>query len=857
MSNQLAHSALPYPIRKARFTVQQGFLTSAGVLTDPTTPDTEISVDGGASFSDTAEEITTGGSNGAGHITLSGAETDNNVVILAFKSANCVTRLLTLIPRILGLIGSGTLSAGSAGGGTLGTLLAYDVTGCFIKTTGGTGGGGTGGANNQARKIATYNTSTGAFTVVPDWSTTPDNTTTYDVLLPEGVTLGMLRALNPTTAGRTLLVDASGYSSSFLIGIITSTLSEGAAGRIRDAWQAAWNLVSPVWTAASVNQSGDSFARIGTTGSGLTSLAPASTALSTAQWTNARAAFLDNLNIGGVVASQADINALNQSASRRVILTTVGQYERPESGSTVYTIEARTYSDDGVPMNATGTPTLTATGQTSGDLSANLSAATNPDTGVYRWTYTLAAVATLEPVRFDFLATVDGDSVPMAVYTQICDFVAATFTTTDRTNLNSVLADTNELQTDWTNGGRLDLLVDAIKAKTDLMEFNNGILKAGLWVRTGTVVDVAPVDNSFKTSLTDATSFWGDTLILFTSGNLAGQSKPVASYLETDGVLTFLESWTEAPANGDSFLVIAEHVHSTNVIAATVWSYATRTVALTPAGLLAVVAAVWDSLTSGMSTAGSIGKRLVDLFSGMTSLTQWLGLMSGKQVGNSTARAEIRATGAGSGTYDETTDSGEALADAGGGTVTDITQAALAKFATVDTGETAATDGSVAQLAQGAAGSGIVNSFSDEAMAQLRVGIRGATFSIDGPVLSSDEDEPVLSIVIGDDYKAVDNRAIDFNLDGAALPADLTGATIELVLDHTAWKEAVTITGTAPTPTGATRVIRFQPTAAETAELEATKPKPGRFEVVITDADGHKITPLETRGKLNCYAKLA
>jgi hypothetical protein len=30
-----------------------------------------------------------------------------------------------------------------------------------------------------------------------------------------------------------------------------------------------------------------------------------------------------------------------------------------------------------------------------------------------------------------------------------------------------IIADTNELQTDWTNGGRLDLLIDAIKAKTD------------------------------------------------------------------------------------------------------------------------------------------------------------------------------------------------------------------------------------------------------------------------------------------------------------------------------------------------------------------------------------------------------
>jgi hypothetical protein len=35
------------------------------------------------------------------------------------------------------------------------------------------------------------------------------------------------------------------------------------------------------------------------------------------------------------------------------------------------------------------------------------------------------------------------------------------------TEVAAILADTNELQTDWTNGGRLDLLVDAIKAKTD------------------------------------------------------------------------------------------------------------------------------------------------------------------------------------------------------------------------------------------------------------------------------------------------------------------------------------------------------------------------------------------------------
>ena len=51
------------------------------------------------------------------------------------------------------------------------------------------------------------------------------------------------------------------------------------------------------------------------------------------------------------------------------------------------------------------------------------------------------------------------------------------------------------------------------------------------------------------------------------------------------------------------------------------------------------------------------------LFANITSLAQWLGLLAGKQVGNSTARTELRATGAGSGTFDETTDSQEALRD--------------------------------------------------------------------------------------------------------------------------------------------------------------------------------------------------
>lgn len=36
-------------------------------------------------------------------------------------------------------------------------------------------------------------------------------------------------------------------------------------------------------------------------------------------------------------------------------------------------------------------------------------------------------------------------------------------------DFNTIIDDTNEIQTDWTNGGRLDVIIDAIKAMTDLI----------------------------------------------------------------------------------------------------------------------------------------------------------------------------------------------------------------------------------------------------------------------------------------------------------------------------------------------------------------------------------------------------
>lgn len=80
------------------------------------------------------------------------------------------------------------------------------------------------------------------------------------------------------------------------------------------------------------------------------------------------------------------------------------------------------------------------------------------------------------------------------------------------------------------------------------------------------------------------------------------------------------------------------------------------------AGAVALASSL-STLQTDMTTL--LGRITSSLFTGITSLAQWLGLIAGKQTGNSTARTELRATGAGSGTYDETTDSVEALRDRG------------------------------------------------------------------------------------------------------------------------------------------------------------------------------------------------
>jgi len=120
--------------------------------------------------------------------------------------------------------------------------------------------------------------------------------------------------------------------------------------------------------------------------------------------------------------------------------------------------------------------------------------------------------------------------------------------------VDSILVDTNELQVDWVNGGRLDLLIDAIKAKTDTI-VANGATQASVDVIDGIVdsilVDTStidyqpgyslivtstranPVQNQWYTILDESTNGY---ILALTMSQDAGTNKAMEVRVTLDGV---------------------------------------------------------------------------------------------------------------------------------------------------------------------------------------------------------------------------------------------------------------------------------------------------------------------------------
>lgn len=120
----------------------------------------------------------------------------------------------------------------------------------------------------------------------------------------------------------------------------------------------------------------------------------------------------------------------------------------------------------------------------------------------------------------------------------------------------------------------------------------------------------------------------------------------------------------------------------------------------------------------------------------------------------------------------------------------------------------------------------------------------GVSYTVVSPIA---QDGDSMTIVPGDDYADADSRAIGVTITGTQ-PA-YTGATPRLRMSTVSYDAVtgedtttvVTVTGTVVTATGATRVVKFEPTAADTSQLAAGV---GTWEVEVTLTSGNVLTPI-------------
>lgn len=119
----------------------------------------------------------------------------------------------------------------------------------------------------------------------------------------------------------------------------------------------------------------------------------------------------------------------------------------------------------------------------------------------------------------------------------------------------TIVADTNELQTDLADGGRLDLLIDAIKVVTDAMAASAGTLVSGTVSYDNTAASTTVF---YCDDITEATAdHFNGRLVIFTSGALQYQATDITDYeLDTGEGKFTVTALTEAPADNVTFVII-------------------------------------------------------------------------------------------------------------------------------------------------------------------------------------------------------------------------------------------------------------------------------------------------------------
>lgn len=190
----MRNNALPYPIYGAPFAIVYPFRDADGdLVTGATTPDAEISKNGNTFGDCTNESVEIATDSGVYYLLLTATEMTTDVAAVIAKSATSgmKTAVATLYPRKLVTECSGT----SASGGVSTSTIVLDANASTIDDYyNGMVCIATIDSNVEVRIISDYVGSTKTASVVPDWNVAPDNSDTFVIKLPEGMSTAAIKA---------------------------------------------------------------------------------------------------------------------------------------------------------------------------------------------------------------------------------------------------------------------------------------------------------------------------------------------------------------------------------------------------------------------------------------------------------------------------------------------------------------------------------------------------------------------------------------------------------------------------------------------------------------------------------------
>jgi hypothetical protein len=409
----MRNDVLGYPIYGLPYVVAFPILDEDGDPVTGLTPDSEVSLNGdtGADTTTEAAEITftTATNRGMYQLQLSAAEMTANVVTITVYTGAATSQAtpIVLYPKQLPMIASGV--AGATGDDT--THIHLDgksaindfYNGCIVFLKDHTGA-------NQVRMITDYVGATCLATVAPAFATAPDNTTDYEVYLTD-VALTTLLAASIGAGG----IVATSFAAD---SIVAATLATGAI--TADAFAADAIVAATLATGAIT---ADAFAANALVAA--TFAADSLVAATFATGCLTADAFAANAIVAATLA--ANCITATQIADAAIDNATFAA----DVGSTAY--------------------------------ATNIIALAADKAIVERQLDHLLDVAT---AGVDMTTECTDGSVISRIISNSDTSLFVPATSNLTTMFAAIVADTNELQTDWVNGGRLDLILDIIAADT-------------------------------------------------------------------------------------------------------------------------------------------------------------------------------------------------------------------------------------------------------------------------------------------------------------------------------------------------------------------------------------------------------